>query len=386
METWSAHHLFQEVSNQLGNDTAALIQRYAIHLRNRRLPVIFSLGHLGKITGISYDFLHESVNRKLEAVNYNMFSIRKRSGGRRFIHAVNGKLYSLQKYINEEVLQKEEPHPSSYAFHASGGIRECAAIHCGCKWLLQFDLTDFFYTISEAAVFNAFVALGYKRLLAFELTRLCTTLRLPESKRHYLNHKGLSRFSLTYFDEEKKLPYSHQKWIGVLPQGAPTSPMLSNLVAQRLDAALSDYAQENGFIYTRYADDLAFSASILPTGKSIAKLRREIISLIRKNGFLENCKKIRIAGPGAKKVVLGLLVDGERPRLTQEFRKRIDRNIYSIEKYGIEAVANNDGFESVYGFFNHLSGLMSFVHDVDLCLWKSYNSRFQKIKDSLEEQ
>lgn len=385
METWSAHHLFREASNQLDNAKAALVQRYANHLRNRRLPVIFSLGHLGKITGISYEFLHESVNRKLEAANYNMFSVRKRSGGRRFIHAVNGKLHDLQKYINEEVLQKMEPHPSSYAFHASGGIRECAAMHCECKWLLQFDLTDFFYTISEPAVFNAFVALGYKRLLAFELTRLCTTLRLPESKRHYLNRKDLSCYFSPYFDEEKKLPYSQQKRIGVLPQGAPTSPMLSNLVAQRLDAALFDYAQENGFIYTRYADDLAFSASILPIGKSIAKLRREIISLIRKNGFRENCKKIRIAGPGAKKIVLGLLVDGERPRLTQEFRKRIDRNIYSIETFGIEAVAENDGFESVYGFFNHISGLMSFIHDVDRDLWKSLNPRFQKIKDSLEQ-
>lgn len=385
METWSAHHLFRETSKQLDNDTAVLVQRYANHLRNQKLPVIFSLGHLGKITEIKYDFLHESVNRKHESTNYNMFTIRKRSGSRRFIHAVNGKLYALQKYINEEVLQKVEPHPSSYAFHASGGIRQCAAMHCGCRWLLQFDLTDFFYTISEPAVFETFVRLGYKPLLAFELTRLCTTLRLPESKRHYLNHKDLSRHFSPYFDEEKKPPYSQQKWIGVLPQGAPTSPMLSNLVAQRLDAALFDYAQENGFIYTRYADDLAFSASVLPTGKSIPKLRREIISLIRKNGFRENCKKIRIAGPGAKKVILGLLVDGERPKLTQEFRKRIDRNIYSIEKYGIEAVAENDGFESTYGFFNHISGLMSFVHDVDLNLWKSLNPRFQEIKDSLEQ-
>lgn len=384
METWSAHHLFHEASKRLDKGSVALVQRYANNLRNRRLPVIFSLGHLGKITGICYDFLHESVNRRREVANYNMFSFLKRSGGRRFVHAVNGKLYDLQKYINEEILQKEVPHSSSYAFHASGGIRACASMHCGCRWLLQFDLTDFFYTISEAPVFNVFVGLGYRPLLAFELARLCTTLRLPKSKNQYLNRNDLPRRFFPYLDEERKFPYSQQKWIGVLPQGAPTSPMLSNLVARKLDLELFDYAQENGFIYTRYADDLAFSASVLPTGKSIAKLRREIISLIRKNGFSENCKKIRIAGPGSKKVILGLLVDGEQPRLTREFRKRIDRNIYSIEKYGIEAVAENDGFESVYGFFNHISGLMSFVHDVDLDLWESMTPRFQKIKDKLE--
>jgi RNA-directed DNA polymerase len=385
METWSAHHLYREASKQLDKDTVTFVQRYANNLRNRRLPVIFSLGHLGKITGIRYDFLHESVNRKRESTNYNMFSFQKRSGGRRFIHAVNGKLYDLQKYINKEVLQKAEPHPSSHAFHAFGGIRICASMHCGCKWLLQFDLTDFFYTVSETAVFEVFVGLGYRPLLAFELARLCTTLRLPKSKHNYLNRNDLSRHFSKYLDGKMKFPYCQQKLIGVLPQGAPTSPMLSNLVAQKLDVTLFDYAQENGFIYTRYADDLAFSASALPKGKSIAKLKREIVSLIRKNGFRENCKKIRIAGPGSKKVVLGLLIDGEQPRLTREFRKRIDRNIYSIEKYGIEAVAENDGFDSVYGFFNHVSGLMSFVHDVDLDLWESMNPRFQKIKSTLEQ-
>jgi len=172
--------------------------------------------------------------------------------------------------------------------------------------------------------------------------------------------------------------------IGVLPQGAPTSPMLSNIVVRKLDAFLYDYAQENGFVYTRYADDIAFSSSVLPSKKSIARLKREIISIIRKSGFNENYEKIRVAGPGAKKVILGLLVDGEKPRLTKELRKRIDRNLYSIEKFGVEAVASNDGFDSVYGFFNHISGLMSFIHDVDLDQWNYLDSRFQKIKKSLE--
>jgi RNA-directed DNA polymerase len=383
METWSAHLLYQKVSSQLDDNTAVLLQRYANYLRSQRLPVIFSLGHLSKITGIDYDFLHECVNRKRESSNYNMFSIRKRSGGRRFIHAVNGRLYDLHKFINEEILQKVDPHPSSYAFHPSGGIRQCAAMHCGCRWLLQFDLRDFFYTISEPAVFKTFVSLGYKPLLAFELSRLCTTFRLPKSKNAYVKHNR-DLCSIHFFEGEDKLPYFPQHWIGVLPQGAPTSPMLSNLVTKELDASLYDYAQENGFVYTRYADDIAFSASVLPPQKSIGRLKREIVSLIRKRGFRENSEKIRVAGPGSKKVILGLLVDGENPKLTRQLRKRIDRNIYSIEKYGIEAAASNDGFESVYGFFNHVSGLMSFIYDVDLDGWNKLYPRFQRIKQSLE--
>lgn len=382
METWSAHQLFQESSKHLGDDTAALVQQYASNLRSNGLPVIFSLGHLGKITGIEYDLLHASVNRRRESANYTMFSVRKRSGGRRFIHAVNGKLHDLHQYLNEEILQKIEPHPSSFAFHPSGGIRQCAAMHCGCKWLLQFDLKDFFYSVAEPAVYRVFYRLGYKALLAFELARLCTTERLPESQSHHIRKSDSGPFHNL---EEPTLPYYARATLGVLPQGAPTSPMLSNLVATKLDTSLFSFAQTNGFVYTRYADDLAFSASRLPSGKSIPQLRREIISHIRKSGFLENRAKVRIAGPGARKMILGLLVDGEKPRISRQLRKRIDRNLYSIKEHKLRPVSLHDGFDSAYGFFNHVSGLMSFIHDADPDEWEKLNPRFEAIKQELSE-
>ena len=175
METWSAHQLFQESSKHLGEDTAAVVQRYASRLRSNGLPVIFSLGHLGKITGIEYDLLHASVNRKRESSNYTMFSVKKRSGGRRFIHAVNGKLHDLHQYLNEEILQKVEPHPSSFAFHSAWGIRQCAAMHCGCKWLLQFDLKDFFYSVAEPAVYRVFSRLGYAPLCVYPIHKATTS-------------------------------------------------------------------------------------------------------------------------------------------------------------------------------------------------------------------
>ncbi len=384
MEPWSAHLLFQNAAKQLDPERAASLQYYTNYLRNQKLPVIFSLRHLGKITGIGYELLHESVNRKRETANYTLFPVKKRSGKRRFIHAVNGKLFYLQKYINQEILQRIEPYSSSFAFHPSGGIKKCAMMHCGCKWLLQFDLRDFFYTISEPSIYKLFVELGYRPLLAFELARLCTTLHLPKSKNHYIKPNSFLSKSAVGSDHGKNFPYYPQKCLGVLPQGSPTSPMLSNLVAKELDKALFDYAQRNGFVYSRYADDLAFSANALPSRKSIAQLKREIISLIRINSFRENPDKFRVAGPGAKKVILGLLVDGSTPRLTKEFKKRIDRNIYSIEKHGIKAAAEHDKFESVHGLFNHISGLMSYVHDVDIEYWEKLHTRFQKIKQSLE--
>jgi RNA-directed DNA polymerase len=384
METWSAHHLYKKVEKELGNDTAFEIQKYANSLRKKGLPVIFSLGHLSNITGIDYKLLHDTVNRRREKANYNLFPISKRSGGRRFIHAVNGKLFDLQKYINEEILQKIQPHPSSYAYHRSGGIRACASQHCGCKWLFQFDLKDFFYTISEPLVFDVFRRMGYTKLLSFELARLCTTLYLPVNKQCYLNY--IIGNDYDFLSEEiMTKPYLLQHYIGVLPQGAPTSPMISNLAATKMDENLYTYSQSNGFVYTRYADDLTFSACVLPERKSIGQIKREILSLIRKSGFKENTEKIRVAGPGSKKTVLGLLVDDEQPRISNELLKRIDRNLYSIEKFGIEQTALHDGFESQYGLINHISGLISYIKDVDYERWKKLKPRFRAIQQSFYE-
>jgi len=388
METWSAHHLFQKTSSSLGVETALEIQQYVNQLRASNLPVIFSLGHLSKITQIEYDLLRDTVNRRRESANYDMFTIKKRSGKCRFIHAVNGKLFDLQKYLNNHVLQKTVPHPASFAFHPSGGIRKCASVHCGCRWLLQFDLKDFFYSIAEPKVFATFKNLGYKPLLAFELSRLCTTLRLPSKMNKYLRCSDKYRsdeFWDERFDKEViRKPYPLQEYIGVLPQGAPTSPMLSNLIAEKLDVQLSDYGQQYGFVYTRYADDIALSASELPRNKSIGCIQREVISIIRKTGFTENKKKIRVAGPGSKKLILGLLVDGKQPRISKEMLRRIDRNLYAVNKFGLVATSEYEGFDSAYGFYNHISGLISFIKDVDFERWENFQSSFDSIEVPFE--
>src|SRR5208337_5251365 len=210
----------------------------------------------------------------------------------------SGKLLRVQQFINVEILRKITPHPCSFAFHRSGGIGRCAASHCGARYLFQYDLKDFFYDINEIDVFCVLERLGYRRLLAFEMARLCTTTHLPK------HLKRLLRVQREDFDGN--LPYQTSLIAGVLPQGAPTSPMLSNLVARKLDLGLSDFALENGFVFTRYADDLTLSTRNLPKAMSIGAIHSQIVGIIRQCGFMENGKKIRIAGPGSKKIVLGL--------------------------------------------------------------------------------
>lgn len=377
MEDWSVHHLFQRAEEPLGRSVAFDLQRYASRLRNDGLPVIFTLGHLAKITGIRYVDLHEFVNRKRESANYRMFAIKKRSGGRRFIHAVSDKLATVHQYINTAILQKATPHPCSYAFHPSGGIRACAAKHCGARWLLKFDLSDFFYYVTEPRAFSVFQSLGYRELLAFELSRLCTTVRVPDQFTRYCGRTKALHGDFPYAPSFRRL--------GAAPQGASTSPMLSNLVARELDSALCEFSEKHGVVYTRYVDDLTLSAMRLPKGLSVSRLRYHIVRLIREAGFKENPDKFHVAGPGARKCVLGLLVDGDEPRISKATYKRIDRLLYASEKFGVAAVAAHDNFDSAYGFYNHLSGLISYVKDVDRARWREFSGRLSGIGQPLCE-
>ena len=379
MGTWSAHHLFEKAVAQLDDVAALDLSRYSQRLRSRGLPVIFTLGHLARITKVDYKLLHETVNRKREAANYRMFAIRKRSGRRRFIHAVSRKLSTVQDFLNREVLSKVDPHPASYAYHRNGGIRACAERHCGARWLLHFDLKDFFFTIHEARVYKIFRMMGYRELLSFELARLCTTTKLPRSLQHYVMRNPFGEY------EPSNCPYRKYRCIGVLPQGAPTSPMLSNLAARKMDEDLDRFATGLGLVYTRYADDLTFSAYALPKGWSIGKLKFQVERMIRKNGFRVNPSKFSVSGPGSRKIVLGMLVDGDRPRLSKWMRHRIGRLLYSIERFGWEEVARFDKFDSLYGFYNHVQGLISYIQDADPLYGNECKTRFEALKKSLPE-
>ena len=90
MEAWSVHTLYEKAKAEHNDEVAVDLRRYANHLRKSELPVIFSLKHLAKITQVDYKVLHDTVARRRESANYRIFAIRKRSGGRRFIHTVSG--------------------------------------------------------------------------------------------------------------------------------------------------------------------------------------------------------------------------------------------------------------------------------------------------------
>jgi RNA-directed DNA polymerase len=214
-----------------------------------------------------------------------------------------------QRWIAQNILCQIDPHPASHAFAPGRDIVGAAKRHAGCHWLVKVDVRHFFESITEPSVYCVFRELGYSALVAFEMGRLCTRL-----------HSNQYPFWPGSFEEAEAITPYRRGAPGHLPQGAPTSPMLANLAVRGLDQRFEALAWERGWIYTRYADDLAFSTtgpSSRGRAMALATLaERELLAI----GLIANRQKTTVVPPGARKILLGLLVDRAPPRLTRALR------------------------------------------------------------------
>ena len=350
--------------------------KQAHRVQNNGLPAILTLGHLAFQTGVSYIKLHELVSRNIDP--YRTFSIKKRTGGWRRINVPEFGLLRVQKYIDRHILSKIPASPYSYAFESrnlikkclnksNSPIADCATQHLGCRWLIKIDLRHFFESLSEMQVYRVFAEAGYNNLVSFELARLCTKVLSATAKKYskanwksgrpsWVDGNSYPRYSF-YIDKYKR--------IGHLPQGAPTSPRLSNLIVRKLDIEIAKVVDSYGLTYTRYADDMTFSTgSNSFSKKQGCDFINKIYSLLPKHGLRPHPQKAQIVPPGARKIVLGLLVDGDNVRLTKQFRSNLECHLYYCVKDPISH-STNRGFASVLGLKNYINGLLAYAKQVD---------------------
>ncbi|MGA3061672.1 MAG: reverse transcriptase family protein [Methylocystis sp.] len=326
---------------------------------------IFSLKHLSHLTGVQYDLLRRVASRH-QPEPYRVFRILKRplpgeETRFRTIVVPSPWLMSLQRWMNADILQSAVPHEASVAFSQGDTIREAAATHCGCQWLIKVDIRNFFESITEAQVFRVFESIGYQPLIAFEMARLCTRVGDRETRRFH------RRFRSDANDESTILAY-RAGIMGHLPQGAPTSPRIANLVARELDAALTGVAESHDLIYTRYADDLTFSTRQRNLDRSTVRdVVGQVYAAIATNGFAPNTAKTSVSAPGARKIVLGLLVDRDTPRLTREFKATLRQHLYYLRREGIgpSGHAARRGGATIPGLRRHVLGLIHHARQIE---------------------
>lgn len=331
-------------------------------LRNRGVTPIYSLKHLAHHSGISYLYLREIVQRIRDP--YSEFSRPKKDRIHvRTIAVPDPPLMSVQRWLLAASFGRLSTHPASYAYERNKSAVACASRHLGARWLLKFDLRSFFHSVDERAVFRAIHSIGYNRLVALELARVCTRYAAHSSEA--IRQKFIVRSRERGGVESYTVPY-----LGFLPQGAPTSGALANLVARPLDESLTTIAHDAGLVYTRYADDLAFSTAADLNRSQAADVVRQVAIAVRQAGFQLHRGKTKVVPPGARKIVLGVLVDGDIPRLTVDARRRLENHVRGVAVFGLSAHVQSRGYSSMTGLVNHVDGLLAAAHAVDR-LWAS---------------
>lgn len=227
--------------------------------------------------------------------HYYPLTIAKQNGGHRKLLVPDPLLKGIQQAILRNVLERQPVSPYAMAYHKGAAIRKNAIVHQGKPMVLKLDIADFFSSVLISDVLSACFSSG-----------------------NFLPQTGMLLAGLCCYR-------------GYLPQGAPTSPAISNLVMASFDAWLGDWCKEQQITYTRYSDDLIFSGDF-----DAGLVRRRVEGALQARGFLLNHKKTRLLRAGQQQLVTGVVVN-EKLQVPRSYRRAVRQALYYCQRYGVRS-------------------------------------------------
>ena len=236
--------------------------------------------------------------------HYHRVSIPKKDGSARILSVPDEALKKIQRSIADNLLAYEAVSSYAKAYKLAGGVKKNAAPHVGKAKILKLDIRNFFDSIMYSTVKDkAFPAEKYSESIRVLLSMLC------------------------YHND-------------VLPQGAPTSPVITNIIMRDFDDGVGSWCGERKISYTRYCDDMTFSGDFN---------ENEIIEFIsaelRERGFFLNSKKTVVARAGQRQIVTGVVVN-EKIGAASDYKRELRQAIYYCQKFGVEEHIKKLGIEN----------------------------------------
>lgn len=234
-----------------------------------------------------------TVSNQIET-HYHPVVIPKKSGGRRKLLVPDALLRTIQRNLLHHVLEEFQISEFACAYKKGTSIVDNARPHVGAKLVLKLDIQDFFDQITWILVYqNAFPGTHFPPAIRKMLTEFCCVRDR-------------------------------------LPQGAPTSPTVSNLVMRPFDVHMGEWCREREIRYTRYCDDLTFSGAFAPK-----EVIRKVRGFLQVYGFELNRKKTRVLGRGNAQSVTGIVVN-EKAQVSRAYRRKLRQEVYLFDRYGIK--------------------------------------------------
>jgi RNA-directed DNA polymerase len=332
-----------------------------VHAARRwQIPAIETVGELAswlQITPNELEWFANLKRRRADAgrdghsgplSHYHYRILAKDGGSVRLIEAPKRKLKGIQAKILSEVLEAIPVHAAVHGFRRGHSIKTFAAPHVGQRVVLRMDLHDFFPSLSGARVQAVFRTAGYPEPVAHMLGCLCTNAA-PRSV-FARTDSSLDRLAMIEAGHIYERPH--------LTQGAPTSPALANICAYRVDCRLTGLAKAAGAVYTRYADDLAFSGGEA-FEHCVERFAHHAAAILLEEGFRVHYRKTRIMRRGVRQYLAGLVVN-QHINVPRADVDRLKATLTNCVRFGPES-QNREGHPA---FRMHLDGRVGFVEMV----------------------
>lgn len=317
------------------------ISNYCTKLTNQSLPIILDVEHLRRLIGVPKNNFYKIVFSP--KYQYNRQSIFKKNNiEKRQLLIPSENLKKIQRWILDNILYKKNCLGVVHGFIPNRSITTNAELHVGKSYILKLDIKDFFPSITQKKVYKLFHSLGYTKKISSVLSIICT-------------------YNGSYY----KTP--------VLPQGAPTSPYISNLVCHSMDLSILKLCEENGIDYSRYADDMTFSGDVIQDN-----IIKRIIAIVNYNGFEIKNEKTKKICKQKKQTVTGITVN-QKLNPNKLLQKELRQHIHYIEKYGIYDHLKYTQKEHLTNYKNYLYGIASYIMMVDRKKGEYYFSKLSEI-------
>lgn len=282
---------------------------------------------VGRLYMLSNDRSPRKRRRKSKYANYHTVIIHRGRGHRnRRLSVPNGFLKTVQRKILEHYLYKLDVSEFSTAYCRGRSLLDNASPHIGKEYIVKLDISHFFDNIDDDMVFMIMRQLGMSMPATSMLTNLCV-------------HNGR------------------------LPQGAPTSPYIANLVMKHFDEKLGLWCAENNITYTRYCDDITLSGTknAIKSSHLVGVIKR----MLYRMGFNLNEKKTVFVSASQQQKVTGIVVN-EKPQISREMRRTIRQEVYYCTKFGVIASLKQKELDIPEKQYLHsLLGRISFALQID---------------------
>ncbi|MFE3871128.1 reverse transcriptase family protein [Flavobacterium sp. ZS1P70] len=292
---------------------------YAAVLFLNNVPVIYNTSHLSALVGYKKEYLKKA--SLYPKYFYRDFEIIKKNGLKRAISEPLPSLKEIQIWVLKNILYKIPISAFAKAYKPNSGLIENLKFHKKQPKVFTLDLENFFPSISIKSIEKVFVTLGYSRMVSKLLSKLCTR-------------------------------------DGTLPQGAPTSPYLSNLIFKDDDAVISSFCIERKIRYTRYADDLSFSGDF-----DEKELLSKITTIVENLNLHINTAKTKLMTPNMRQTVTGIVVN-DKPQVAFHKRNELRQDMHYIKKFGIDEHREYREINHSY-YLEHLLGKVNFVLQIN---------------------